>query len=85
MAPQGQKRAKHDEGDEGTEAELENGGAAAFSKAVVQNLVCSIMHQLFVDPYIYIIHHDGLTCEIPFDACSLVEYYPPPFTKSFTS
>ena len=52
MAPQGQKRARHDEGDEGTKAEVETGGAAAFSKAVVQNLVCPITHQLFVDPYI---------------------------------
>ena len=52
MAPQGQKRARLDEGDEGTEAEVDNGGAAAFSKAVVQNLVCPITHQLFVDPYI---------------------------------
>jgi len=51
MAPQGQKRARQDEGDEGTEAEVDNGGAAAFSKAVVQNLVCPITHQLFVDPY----------------------------------
>ena len=52
MAPQGQKRARLDEGDEGTEAEVDNGGAAAFSKAVVQNLVCPITHQLFVDPCI---------------------------------
>ena len=52
MAQQGQKRARHDDGDEGTEAEVENGGAAAFSKSVVQNLVCPITQQLFVDPYI---------------------------------
>ena len=52
MAPQGQKRARQDEGDEGTEAEVDNGGAAAFSKAVVQNLVCPITHQLFVEPCI---------------------------------
>ena len=51
MTQRGQKRARRDDGDEGTEAEVDNGGAAAFSKAVVQNLVCPITHQLFVDPY----------------------------------
>ena len=48
-----QKKAKHEKGDEGAGAEVEKveNGATAFSKAVVQNLVCPITHQLFVDPY----------------------------------
>ena len=58
MPPRAKKKAKlvteippSEKNDDDTEAKALS-GAAAFSVTVLENLVCPITHQLFVDPYI---------------------------------
>ena len=57
MPPRAKKKAKlvteippSEKNDDDTEAKALS-GAAAFSVTVLENLVCPITHQLFVDPY----------------------------------